>query len=41
MTKEQAQRILLRAFIATGELPDDIAAVLRALIALDGSKRTT
>jgi len=33
MTKQEAQVILLRAFIATGELPEDIAALLRMLIA--------
>ena len=32
MTKQEAQVILLRAFIATGELPDDIAALLNLLI---------
>ena len=35
MTKGEAQRILLRAFVATGELPDDIAALLRVLIDRD------
>lgn len=32
MTRQEAQVILLRAFIATGELPEDIAAVLIKLI---------
>lgn len=32
MTKEEAQVILLRAFIATGELPEDITLFLRLLI---------
>lgn len=32
MTKADAQVILMRAFIATGELPEDIAAILRLLI---------
>ncbi len=32
MTKQEAQVILLRAFIATGELPPDISALLAKLI---------
>ena len=32
MTRAEAQAILIRAFIATGELPEDIAAILRLLI---------
>jgi len=32
MTKADAQVILMRAFVATGELPEDIAALLRLLI---------
>jgi hypothetical protein len=32
MTTQEAQVILLRAFIATGELPRDIAALLARLI---------
>ena len=32
MTKEDAQNILLRAFLSTGELPKEIEAVLLLLI---------
>lgn len=32
MTKAEAQHILIKAFLATEELPDDITAVLRLLI---------
>lgn len=34
MTKADAQRILLRAFVSTGELPPEIEEVLRQLLAL-------
>lgn len=32
MTKTEAQHVLLKAFVATGELPDGIAEVLAMLI---------
>ena len=32
MTREQAQVVLLKAFVATGELPEDIENLLIALI---------
>ncbi len=32
MTKAEAQIILMRAFVASGELPDDITALLQILI---------
>lgn len=32
MTREQAQIILMKAFVATGELPDDIQSLLILLI---------
>lgn len=35
MTKQEAQVILLRAFIATGELPDELAGVLTQLLNLN------
>ena len=35
MTKEEAQNILLRAFLATNELPKDVQAVLKMLLDLD------
>ena len=34
MTKVDAQRILLRAFVSTGELPPEIEKVLQQLLAL-------
>lgn len=34
MTREQAQVVLMKAFVATGELPDEIAALLNALVRL-------
>lgn len=41
MTKQEAQVILLRAFLATGELPDNLAALLRALIDVAGTPDST
>ncbi len=41
MTKAEAQQILLRAFIATGELPDDIAVVLTLLVDAAGTPDST
>lgn len=38
MTTEEAQHVLLRAFLATGELPPEIAALLCILIAVDAPK---
>lgn len=32
MTRADAQRVLLRAFVSTGELPPEIEAVLRHLL---------
>lgn len=39
MTKADAQRILLRAFVSTGELPPDIEDVLRQLLTITQPKR--
>lgn len=38
MTTDEAQHVLLRAFLATGELPKEIAALLRILIDADEAK---
>ncbi len=38
MTKADAQRVLLRAFVSTGELPPEIEDVLRQLLALTDAK---
>lgn len=38
MTREEAQIVLMRAFVATGELPDDIAALLNALLRLTAAR---
>lgn len=40
MTKAEAQHILLRAFIATGELPDDMAEILAMLIDASAAPET-
>jgi hypothetical protein len=32
MTRQEAQRILLKAFVATGELPKNIEALLKLII---------